>query len=393
MRIVRIAHIRTVLLPLVTALASCGIPSSAGSSGQARENAVPMEPVEASTAFAMTKKATLDQPWAMAFEPGTGNLFVTEKKGAVRFLRPDGTIGSVSGVPKVAYGGQGGLGDIAFAPDYPGSGLVYLSWAEAGANGTRGAAVGRARLDCSAGATCALRGLQVIWRQPKVTGRGHYSHRLIFSPDGKSLFVTSGDRQKLDPAQDRQSSLGKIIRLDLSGLPAPGDPAGDSPIPAEIWTLGHRNMLGIAFDAEGRLWEIEHGPQGGDELNLVQAGKNYGWPIVSNGDHYGGRPIPNHDSRPEFAPPALSWNPVIAPGGMIIYSGSLFPELNGHALIAGLKSRALIDVALDGISAREVARYRFGARLRAIAQAPDGAIWVAEDGDRAALWRLGPVAS
>ncbi|AKM10183.1 PQQ-dependent sugar dehydrogenase [Croceicoccus naphthovorans] len=385
-------HITRLLLPAFIALASCGVPSSAGGSGQAVENADQTEAGDPGTQFAVQEMARFDEPWAMAFEPGTGTLFVTEKSGALKFLTADGQRGSVSGVPIVAYGGQGGFGDIAFAPDYAASRAIYLSWAEAGRGNLRGAAVGRGTLSCESDTACTIKDLRVIWRQmPKVSGQGHYSHRLAFAPDGQYLFVASGDRQKMDPAQDPQSTLGKIVRLNLDGTPAAGNPLADENVALpEVWTMGHRNILGLAFDGQGQLWGLEHGPQGGDELNRIKPGKNYGWPVVSNGDHYGGQPIPNHAERPEFAPPAISWNPVIAPGDMLIYSGAQFPGLQGHALIAGLKTQALIDVSLDSDGPVERARYDFGRGLRALAQGPDGSIWVAENGKNARILRLTP---
>ena len=361
------------------------------------------EPITATTGpttpFTSKEVATFKEPWAIAFAPGTPVLFVTEKAGALKFIdTATGTTGTVSGLPEVAYGGQGGLGDVAFLPAEASATLggrtIYLSWAEAGADDTRGAAVGKGKLVCAAPTACTIEGLTVIWRQtPKVTGRGHYSHRLSISPDGQYLFIASGERQKMQPAQDTGTTLGKIVRLNLDGTPAAGNPMADASkngggVTAEIWSLGHRNILGMDWDASGRLWEVEHGPAGGDELNLVKAGANYGWPIRSNGEHYNGDPIPDHAEGDGFAQPALSWTPVIAPGDMLIYSGSMFPDLKGHALMAGLGSMALVDVAIDGESAREVTRWGFEGRLRSLAEGPDGAIWVAEDGKGARLLKL-----
>lgn len=347
--------------------------------------------------FKAAEVATFEEPWALAFAPGTPVLFVTEKSGQLRFLdTATGQAGTVSGVPRVDYGGQGGLGDVAFLPaeasDKLGGRTIYLSWAEAGPDDTRGAAVGRGKLVCAQPTACSLEGFSVIWRQtPKVTGRGHYSHRLAFSPDGKYLFVASGERQKMQPAQDNAATLGKIVRLNLDGTPAAGNPmAGMGGVTAEIWSLGHRNILGMDWDAQGRLWEVEHGPAGGDELNLVRPGANYGWPERSNGSHYNGDAIPDHAPGERFAGPAVSWTPVIAPGDMLIYSGSLFPAWKGQALMPGLGSKALVTVAFDGETAREASRYGFEKRLRAIAQGPDGAVWIAEDGKGAKLLKLSP---
>ena len=342
--------------------------------------------------FGKSEMGTFDEPWAAAFEPTTGSLFVTERKGVIKFVQTNGEIGDVQNVPKVDYGGQGGLGDIAFAPDYPTSGMVYLSWAEAGRGDTRGAVVGRAKLDCDPATRCALGDMQVIWRQtPKVTGRGHYSHRIAFSPDGRYLYLASGDRQKMQPAQDLSNNLGTVLRLNLDGTPASGNPFADrGGVSREIWSYGHRNILGLAFDGSGQLWDLEHGPKGGDELNRVERGENYGWPLVSDGVHYDGGAIPDHSTRPDLAAPAIGWTPVIAPGDMIFYDGSLFPGWRGDALIAGLKTEALIEVDMNGGQPIEEARYDFGTRLRDVIQGPDGAVWVLGDGDNARLWKLTP---
>jgi aldose sugar dehydrogenase len=371
-------------LPL-SALASCANAETGESVGT--------EAVAAS--FATTEVATFEEPWALAFAPGTPVLFVTEKAGTLKLIdTATGSTGSVSGVPKVDYGGQGGLGDVAFLPGEADANLgrrtIYLSWAEAGEGDTRGAVVGKGTLVCAAATSCAIEGLNVIWRQtPKVSGRGHYSHRLSISPDGKYLFVASGDRQKMQPAQDTANTLGSIVRLNLDGTPAAGNPLADKGgVSAEIWSWGHRNILGMDWDAQGRLWEVEHGPAGGDELNLVQCAANYGWPLRSNGDHYNGDPIPDHAAGDGFAQPATSWNPVIAPGDMLIYNGAMFKDWQGRALMAGLGSQALVEVAIEGEAAREVTRHPFDRRLRALAQGPDGAVWAAEDGKGARLLKL-----
>jgi aldose sugar dehydrogenase len=344
--------------------------------------------------FTATELAKFDEPWAMAIDPGTGAILVTEKRGRIKLVEPNGTVGTVTGVPEVAYGGQGGLGDIVFAPAPRSAKLdkreVYLSWAEPGPDDTRGAAVARADLVCADKASCSLQGLQVIWRQqPKTTGKGHYSHRITFAPDGRSLFIASGDRQKMQPAQDMAGNLGKVVHLMLDGTPAPDNPFADKGgVTAQIWSLGHRNILGMRFDAQGRLWDLEHGPRGGDELNLVEKGKNYGWPLVSMGQHYNGGSIPKHSTRPEFAAPAISWDPVIAPGDFIFYRGNLFRGWRGQALIAGLASQGVVRVAIDKTKAREVARYDMQARIRSIAEREDGSLLVLEDGEGGRLLHL-----
>ncbi len=337
--------------------------------------------------FAIAEVAEFDQPWAMMFLPD-GRLLVTEKPGRLLIVTQDGEKRAVSGVPAVDYGGQGGLGDIALHPDFAANATIYLSYAEAGDRDTRGAAVARATLDLDA---AALADVEVIWRQvPRVSGRGHYGHRLLFDDEGY-LFISSGERQKFDPSQDLQSNLGKIVRLhDDGSVPRDNPFAARGGVTAQIWSLGHRNPLGLAFDSEGRLWSHEMGPRGGDELNLVRRGNNYGYPIVSNGDHYSGADIPDHDTRPEFAAPALWWTPVISPSGMIIYDGELFGDWQGDALITGLSSQSLLRIEFDGESAREAERFRLGERIRAVAQGPDGAVWLLEDGRGARLLRLTP---
>lgn len=342
--------------------------------------------------FTSTPVATFNEPWAMTFLPD-GRLLVTEKRGTLRLAHvATGQVGQVTGVPAVAYGGQGGLGDVLLHPRFADNRLVYLSYAEAGSGSTRGAAVARATLTLDAsGNGGSLSNLQVIWRQlPKVNGEGHYGHRLAFGTDGK-LWITSSDRQAMTPAQDLQSALGKLIRLNDDGSVPPDNPfAAQGGIAAQVWTLGHRNLLGIAFDNAGRLWTHEMGPAGGDELNLIERGSNYGWPVVSNGDHYDGTPIPDHATRPEFNAPEAWWTPVIAPAGFVIYSGNLFPWYRGKGFIGGLASQALIEIEFNGTQAREVRRYPMGRRIRDVEQGPDGALWLLEDGGGGRLLKLTP---
>jgi glucose/arabinose dehydrogenase len=318
----------------------------------------------------------------MEFLPD-GRLLVTEQRGELKLYAEGGAISEIGGVPQVSHGGQGGLGDVVLHPDFAENDLVYLSYAEAreGDTDTRGAAVARAKLvlndDGSGG---ELTDLEVIWRQmPKVDGGGHYSHRIAFGEG--FVWISSGDRQKFDPAQDMNSSMGKIVRLNYDGSAPSDNPFADrGGVTAQIWSLGHRNPLGLAFDAQGRLWDVEMGPMGGDELNLVVRGANYGYPIVSNGDHYDGRPIPDHPTRPEFNAPAVFWNPVISPSSLMFYSGSEFPEWRGDAFIGGLSSQSIVRIEFDGTNAREAERFAMRMRIRAVEQGPDGAIWILEDG-------------
>jgi glucose/arabinose dehydrogenase len=329
------------------------------------------------------------EPWAMAFLPGGRQALITERRGALKLWTVGGGAIDVAGVPAVAYGGQGGLGDVVLHPDFARNGLLYLSFAEAGEGGLRGAAVGRGRLVVEGGGA-RIDGFQLIWRQePKMSGGGHYGHRLAFAPDGRHLFISSGERQEFTPAQDMASNAGKILRLNPDGsVPADNPFAAQGGVAAQIWSLGHRNPLGLAFAPDGRLWEVEMGPRGGDELNLIERGRNYGYPIVSDGDHYDGRDIPDHSTRPEFAAPKMTWTPVISPGDMIVYSGTLFPGWRGDALAAGLSGQALVHIDLDGANAREAGRWGMGARIREVEQAPDGSIYLLEDQQRGSGGRL-----
>ena len=376
------------LSPAALALASC-------SAAQDVDTANAAEIGE--DGFSIEDFGTFSEGWAIEFAPGTQMLLVSEKSGTLKILdTASGTIAEVSGAPEVAYGGQGGLGDIAFLPSEADAKIdgrtIYLSWAEAGnLPRSRGAAVGRGKLSCDAAMSCAVEGLEVIWRQwPKVDARGHFSHRIVFAPDEKHMFVASGDRQKLSPAQDRTSALGSIVRLNLDGTPASDNPWADKKKPeSEIWSWGHRNILGMDWDAEGRLWEIEHGPAGGDELNIVEKAANYGWPERSYGNHYSGDEIPDHTADDGFVKPKAHWTPVIAPGDMLIYRGDMFAGWKGNALVAGLASSSLVHIDLDGESAIEAGRYELaGNRLRALAEGPDGALWVMEDGKDGQLLKL-----
>lgn len=348
--------------------------------------------------FEIEVVADFDEPWSLAVMPD-GRLLVTEAKG--NLLIVDGTgkkSRPVSGLPDVAYGGQGGLGDVVLHPDFADNGMIYLSYAESGTDNTFGAAVARGVLDENNGRP-ALRELEVIWRQyPRLVGYGHYGHRLLFDDDGY-LWISSGDRQKFTPAQDMQANVGKLLRLHDDGAVPDDNPfvdyfsqdafVDDIGVYPQIWSLGHRNPLGLALDLDGRLWEVEMGPKGGDELNLITRGGNYGYPLVSNGEHYDGRPIPDHATRPDLLQPALWWTPVISPGDLMVYRGEAFDDWRGNALAAGLSSQAIIRIELgaDG-SARELERYDMGARIRSLEEAADGSLWVLEDEYRDSQGRL-----
>ena len=364
-------------LPLL-AIASCG----SAQSGDSAPGELPFK-VEALT--------TLAAPWALKMEPGTSRVFVTEKFGTMEVIDLAGHVkGSVGGMPQVAPAGQGGLADLVFAPDYFASYGIYLSWAEEAKGGTRGV-VGRGTLDCPTVDNCQVKDLKVIWRQPAVSGPLQYALRMTFSPDGQYLFVASGDRVHTEMVQDMSNNLGKVVRLLPDGTPAPRNPFADKGSPAnQIWTIGHRNPLGLKFDLNGQLWDLEHGPRGGDEINKLVAGDNYGWPVVSGGDNYNGVPIPRNETHPEFHAPAINWTPVIAPGDFIFYSGKLWPQWKGDAIVAGLKTMCLARIEFDGDHATEVARYDMGHRMRDIAEASDGSLYAIEDGPEGRLLHLTP---
>src|SRR5210317_965513 len=329
-----------------------------------------------------------NEPWAMTFLPD-GDLLVTEKSGSLLLVRLDDRSRMVvKGVPEVAYGGQGGLGDIILHPQYKDNYWIYLSYVEQDASGNRGAVVVRAQLRL-ASAEPKLENTEVIWKQkPKVSGSGHYSHRLAFSSDGY-LFITSGERQKQTPAQSWTQNLGKVIRLNEDGSIPPDNPFQDKgELAKTFWSLGHRNLLGIAFDRKGKLWTHEMGPRHGDEFNQIIRGDNYGWPIVSWGDQYSGVPIPDHHTRPEFHTPEVYWVPTVAPSGLIIYDGSMFPEWQDNAFIGGLRSEALVRIKISGKQAAEVERFDMENRIREVEQGPKGAIWVLEDKKGGRLLRL-----
>lgn len=383
---------------LVLVLAACGQASTAQDAVAVGQAPITGAQSGAAKPFVATPIATFNEPWAMTFLPD-GRMLVTEKSGKLKLAGADGkVISDVPGVPKVDSGGQGGLMDVVLHPRFAENGIVYLSWSEAGAGG-KGVALGRGKLveqqvQCIT-APCPARprleGFSTIYRaSPFVSGDGHYSGRIAFSPDGTHLFFTNGERQKFDPAQDKGGSLGKVLRLTEDGKPAAGNPLATQGFKPEVWSYGHRNLLGIAFDSQGRLWEQEMGPKGGDEVNLVLPAKNYGYPIVSNGNHYDGRDIPDHPTRPEFEAPKVSWNPVISPAGLMIYSGTLFPAWRDNIFIGGLSSQALIRVAVTGDTAREAERYEMGARIREVDQGPDGAVYLLEDGSDGRLLKLTP---
>jgi glucose/arabinose dehydrogenase len=335
--------------------------------------------------FTVTEVARFDSPWAMDFLPGSGvrltNLaLVTEKRGRLWLLDVrTGQKQQVAGVPSVHVDSQGGLADVVVHPDFAGDQRVYLSFPEAGPNGTSGATVGYGRLVLGQGQP-RIEGFRIIWRQqPKASGGVHYSERIAFAPDG-TMFVSSGERFKFDPAQDRGSDLGKIIHMTANGQRIGGN----------YYTMGHRNVLGLAFAPDGRLWATEMGPRGGDELNLILQGRNYGWPEASYGSHYDGRGIPDDHKSRGFEEPKVWWTPSVSPGSLLIYSGDLFPEWKGDALIGALSGQAFIRIDIDGDRARKADQWDMGKRIRAVDQGPRGEVYLLEDGPNARLLRLEP---
>ena len=361
------------------------------------------------TELTATALETFDGAWAMTFLPD-GHALVTEQDGDLWLLGADGKkLGEISNVPEVEMRGQGGLGDIIIHPDFASNGTVFISYVERDEadDSLSGAVVERATLTLSEDGG-ALSDRIRIWEQSqKVPGNGHYGHRLAVAPDG-NLIITSSERQKFSPAQNMALNLGKVIRVTTDGEPLEDNPFyGNGDVADTVWSLGHRNMLGAAFDADGQLWVHEMGPAGGDELNLIVKGENYGYPIVSNGEHYNGKPFfGNHEDYPIYENPALSWTPVISPAGLIIYDGDMFSDWQGDAFIGGLSSQAVIRVEfqqtpLDNqgsggqsstmeTTANEAERYEWDKRIREVEQGPDGAIYVLEDDPGGRLIRLEP---
>jgi len=360
-------------------LAACGSAPTQSSAQQATSSEKP---------FTVAEVTRLDAPWAMDFLPGSGlpltnAALVTERGGKLWLINvTNGQRQEVAGVPAVQAAGQGGLGDVVASPGFAGNQRVYLSYVEPGPNSTSGAVIGYGRLIMGQGQP-RLDSFKVIWRQaPKVSGGGHFSHRIAFAPDG-SLFISSGERQKMNPAQDSNGDLGKIIHMTPEGQRIGG----------HHYSMGHRNILGLAFAPDGRLWETEMGPEGGDEVNLIVQGRNYGWPRASYGSHYDGRDIPDDHKGQGFEEPKVWWNPSISPGGLLIYSGNLFPAWKGDALIPALSGESLIRVDINGDTAKKADEWPMGARIRAVDQGPRGEVYLLEDGPNARLLRLEPAKS
>ncbi len=390
------------------------------SSGACAQTNIGAQAPETGLPFAMASVATFNKPWRMAFLPD-GRMLVTEKPGAVWLVTQDGAKTPVANVPAVLAQGQGGMLGVFLSPHYASDHFVYLTYSEPGGGGSS-LALARARLSLAKDAA-SLEGLQVIWRDGARGKGGQFGAQVAFSPDGKFLFLTVGERQRMTPAQDPNQPLGKILRLTLDGKPAPRNPmagktgAASVPVidppkdtevaktaqtvstyafpgpnltPAETWTSGHRTPYGLAFAPDGRLWEAEHGPRGGDELNLIEPGKNYGWPLVAYAVNYNGVSIPNPDTRPDLAKPVLYWTPIIAPGSLTFYKGKMFPQWQGSALLGGMATMTLNRIVISGATAKPAERWVVGHRIRDVEVAPDGAVWMLEDANPGGLFRVTP---
>lgn len=377
---------------------------------------------EAELPFKMTTTSTFTLPWRIAFLPD-GRMLVTEKVGPIWLVSAEGEkIAPLGGTPAVYWQGQTGMLGIYPSPTFATDEVVYLTYIEPGDYGG-GMTLARAKLNSAR--SPRLLDFEVLWRQlPRGKG-GHPGGQVVFSPDGKYLFLALGDRQRMSPAQDINQPVGKVLRLTLDGKPAPGNPfegkAGSPTIPlfdppqdteaaknakpvstytfpngnktpSEVWAYGFRAAYGLAFAPNGDLWEVEHGPRGGDELNLIQKGKNYGWPLVSYGMNYNEKPIPSPDTRSELTKPVLYWTPVIAPGNLMFYKGKkTFPQWDGNGFVSGLGTHTLNRIIFDGKGGAKAAeRWDVGTRIRDVEQAPDGSLWMIEDGNPGALIHITP---
>jgi glucose/arabinose dehydrogenase len=393
----------------------------ASAAAWAQVNAGEQKP-EASLPFTMTTVATFELPWRLAFLPD-GRMLITEKVGPVWLVSQKGDKIQVAGTPPVYWQGQNGMLGVFLSPHYATDQSIYLTYVEPGDYGG-GLALARAKLNLTA-TSARLQSLDVLWRQmPKGKG-GQEGAQIAFSPDGQYLFLTVGDRQRFTPAQDPNQPEGKILRLTLDGKPAPGNPEfgktgsatvplidpprdteaaktakvvsiytypGPNETPSETWASGFRTPYGLAFSPAGELWEVEHGPRGGDEMNLIQKGKNYGWPLVSFGQNYNGVPIPNPDTRPELAMPVIYWTPVIAPGNLMFYHGTqTFPQWNGSGFVSGMSTKSLNRFTFDGHGgAKPDERWDVGHRIRDVEEGPDGSLWMLEDANPGALFHVTP---
>ncbi|MEP7328342.1 MAG: PQQ-dependent sugar dehydrogenase [Betaproteobacteria bacterium] len=330
----------------------------------------------------------LDHPWGLAFLPD-GRMLVTERVGKLQLFDRNGkNPRNIGGLPKIQTGGQAGLLGIALSPNFAQDRLVYFSFAEAG-DGGAGTAVARGRLG-----EAALENVQVIWRQtPKVSGNNHWGSRLVFARDG-TLFITTGERySQRDRAQDLTSTLGKVVRVNADGsIPADNPFVRRGGALPDIWSYGHRNLQGAALHpTTGHLWTIEHGPRGGDEVNIPQAGKNYGWPVITYGIDYSGAKIGEGTAKAGMEQPMYYWDPVIAPSGATFYTGNAFPAWKGSLFIGSLTPGALVRLQLDGARVVNEERYLGDiGRVRDVVQGPDGFLYLLTDESNGRLLRVEP---
>ena len=379
------------LVPIFVLAAAAAACTPGGAIGQAEATAT-RSPTPAPTDGAIVTEIVasgLEHPWGFAFLPDN-RFLVTERPGRLRIVEADGSLSApLTGVPEVAASGQGGLLDVTLHPDFARNGLVFLSFAEAGENGTAGTAVARGRLTRT-----GLVDVQVIYRQePKVRSGGHYGSRIVFRPDG-TLFITQGDRQNQRPlVQDLSTGIGKIMRVNQDGtVPADNPFTGRQGARPEIWSYGHRNAQAAALDPSGNLWTVEHGDRGGDELNHPEAGRNYGWPVITYGVDYSGIRIGEGTAKEGMEQPVYYWDPVIAPSGMTFYTGDAFPDWKGSILIGSMSPGALVRLVMrDGkVVSEERYLVRGGRRVRDVQQGPDGLVYVVTDEDAGELVRIRP---
>ena len=339
----------------------------------------------------------LANPWSLAFLPSfenDGRMLVTEKAGRMRVVNARGEIGPpIEGVPPVDARGQGGLLDVVLDPRFARSRLIYWAFSEPAGDGANSTAVARGRLDAQ-GLQGRLSEVQVVFRQaPRVASTAHFGSRLVFARDGR-LFVTLGDRfSRRDDAQTLSNHHGKVVRIEADGgVPADnpfGSRAGALP---EIWSLGHRNVQGAALHPQtGELWTHEHGPQGGDEVNVAQAGRNYGWPVVTYGAEYGsGAKIGEGSAKPGMEPPLVHWVPSIAPSGMAFLTSERYPQWKGNLFVGALRAQILVRLELDGrkVVGQERLLQNLRERIRDVRQGPDGWLYLLTDSADGRVLRL-----
>jgi aldose sugar dehydrogenase len=349
----------------------------------------------ASFALAAPKVETvaegLENPWGLAFLPD-GAMLVTERPGRLRVVGSDGKLSEpVSGVPEVVAQRQGGLLDVALDPDFAANKTIYLSFSEPRSGGGNGTSVARAVLSDD---RASLADVTIIFQQmPAIESTAHFGGRLVFAQE-KSLFVTLGDRYSMrDSAQDPQTHIGKIAHITTDGKPGRGNPYASSGGLPEIWSIGHRNIQGAAIEpGTNELWTVEHGARGGDEINRPQAGKNYGWPVITYGRDYSGAKIGEGTEKAGMEQPLHYWDPSIAPSGLAFYQGDLFPEWNGDLLVGALAGQKLVrlDIRDGKVVGEEAMLEDLGERIRDVRVGPDGAVYLLTDNEAGKVLKLTP---